>query len=114
ELMACEAVNKKLAAHIGKYDGLFARLCLIWHCIEHADRNLIDQIDENTARRVERFLHCFLLPHATASLSLSSFSSLSLSLSLSLVFHPSLPVFRSFFAAKSQGTIVTVTPRKSS
>src|SRR5262249_33859665 len=66
ELMACEAVNKKLAAHIGKYDGLFARLCLIWHCIEHADRNLIDQIDENTARRVERFLHCFLLPHATA------------------------------------------------
>ena len=51
--MACEAVNKKLAAHIGKYDGLFARLCLIWHCIEHADRNLIDQIDEDTARRVE-------------------------------------------------------------
>ena len=34
DLMAYEATNKKLAAHIGKYDGLFARLCLLWHCIE--------------------------------------------------------------------------------
>jgi hypothetical protein len=66
DLMSCEAVNKKLASHIGKYDGLFVRLCLLWHCIEHADRNLIDQIDEGTAQRVERFLHGFLLPHATA------------------------------------------------
>jgi hypothetical protein len=66
DLMSCEAVNKKLASHIGKYDGLFARLCLIWHCIEHADRNLIDQIDEDTARRVERFLHGFLLPHSVS------------------------------------------------
>ena len=31
-----EAINRKLAAHIGKYDGLFARLCVIWHAIEHA------------------------------------------------------------------------------
>jgi hypothetical protein len=64
--MSCEAVNKKLASHIGKYDGLFARLCLTWHCIEHSNSDLIDQIEEDTARRVERFLHGFLLPHATA------------------------------------------------
>jgi hypothetical protein len=66
DLMGCEAINKKLASHIGKYDGLFARLCLIWHCIEHADGNLIDRIDAEIAARVERFLHGFLLPHATA------------------------------------------------
>ena len=34
ELMNLESINKKLAAHIGKYDGLFVRLCVIWHCIE--------------------------------------------------------------------------------
>jgi hypothetical protein len=35
ELMGFESINKKLASHIGKYDGLFVRLCVIWHCIEN-------------------------------------------------------------------------------
>jgi Protein of unknown function (DUF3987) len=60
DLMACEATNKKLAAHIGKYDGLFARLCLLWHCIEET----AGPITEHTARRVADFMHYFLLPHA--------------------------------------------------
>jgi hypothetical protein len=60
DLMACEATNKKLAAHIGKYDGLFARLCLLWHCIEET----AGPISEDTARRVADFLQYFLLPHA--------------------------------------------------
>jgi hypothetical protein len=60
DLMACEATNKKLAAHIGKYDGLFARLCLLWHCIE----GTTGPITEDTARRVADFMHYFLLPHA--------------------------------------------------
>ena len=34
ELVQCEVINKKLGAHIGKYNGLFARLCVLWHCIE--------------------------------------------------------------------------------
>jgi DNA polymerase I-like protein with 3'-5' exonuclease and polymerase domains len=63
DLMAYEAINRKLAAHIGKYDGLFARLCLLWHCIEGA-KGLI--VTENTALRVADFMHRFLLPHATA------------------------------------------------
>ena len=63
DLMACEIINRKLAAHIGKYDGLFARLCLLWHCIEGND-DLI--ITEHTAQRVADFMHRFLLPHATA------------------------------------------------
>jgi hypothetical protein len=60
DLMACEATNKKLAAHIGKYDGLFARLCLLWHCIEET----AGPISGDTARRVADFMHYFLLPHA--------------------------------------------------
>jgi hypothetical protein len=68
DLMNCEAVNKKLSAHIGKYDGLFARLCVLWHCIENAssDRlaDLSATVTENTAQRVADFIHTFLLPHA--------------------------------------------------
>jgi Protein of unknown function (DUF3987) len=66
DLMNCEAVNRKLAAHIGKYDGIFARLCLIWHCIEHAKGGRIDPIAGGTAERVAQFLHGFLLPHAVS------------------------------------------------
>jgi len=63
DLLACEAVHPKLAAHIGKYDGIYARLCLIWHCIE---ARWTDDISENIALRVEQFLHKYLLPHAVA------------------------------------------------
>jgi hypothetical protein len=66
EMMACETINKKLAAHIGKYDGIFARLCLLWHSIESADGDLPAYVSEATARRVADFLHAFLLPHAMA------------------------------------------------
>jgi hypothetical protein len=83
DLMQCEAVNKKLAAHIGKYDGLFARLCVLWHCIEHIEifrsqshlfepcqppkvRPLPAVISVHTAQRVAHFLHKFLLRHALA------------------------------------------------
>jgi len=63
ELMTCEGFNAKLAAHLGKYDGYFARLCLIWHCLEADWRS---PINEEIALRAERFLHRFLLPHAVA------------------------------------------------
>ena len=66
ELLGCETVNRKLAAHIGKYNGVFARLCVIWHCIESEPGKLTSTISEDTARRVGRFLHGFLLPHALA------------------------------------------------
>jgi hypothetical protein len=71
KLMTCADVNRKLAAHIGKYDGLFARLCLLWHCINHctakpqtAEPDMY--IPTATAEKVARFLHGFLLPHARA------------------------------------------------
>jgi hypothetical protein len=66
DLMRCEAVNRKLSAHIGKYDGLFARLCVVWHCIENVRNDLPPIVTENTSRRVAAFLHEFLLPHAVA------------------------------------------------
>jgi len=67
DLQACEAINKKLAAHIGKYDGLFGRLCVIWHCIENIDSPYLpDLITVDTARRVAKFLHEYLLPHSIA------------------------------------------------
>ena len=66
-LMAVEGVNRKLAAHIGKLDGLFARLCIVWHAIEHVgEPALPKEIDASTATRVSGFLSDFLLRHAFA------------------------------------------------
>jgi len=62
-----ECMNKKLSTHIGKYDGLFPRLCIIWHCIENANApTLPDTITEATAGRVASFLHDYIMPHALA------------------------------------------------
>ena len=67
ELSQCSTLNRKLTSHIGKYNGIFARLCVIWHCVEHAGRaELPAVVTEDTARRVADFLHGFLLPHAMA------------------------------------------------
>jgi hypothetical protein len=65
-LMAVETLNRKLAAHIGKYDGLFARLCVAFHCIDHGGGMVPQIITEAVAHRAARFLHEFLLPHAVA------------------------------------------------
>ena len=73
-LQSLELVNKKLASHIGKYDGLFARLCVVWHCIDYCSGssgsgnpfNLPSEISQETAQNVANFMHSFLLPHAFA------------------------------------------------
>lgn len=61
-----ELVNIKLAAHIGKYDGMFARLCLVWHCIESSGSRPASVIPEDVAVRVRDFLFGYLYPHAVA------------------------------------------------
>ncbi|TGS89404.1 DUF3987 domain-containing protein [Mesorhizobium sp. M3A.F.Ca.ET.174.01.1.1] len=61
-----ETVNVKLAAHIGKYDGLFARLCLLWHCIEAKGDRPASVISEDVVVRVRDFLFRYLYPHAVA------------------------------------------------
>lgn len=60
-----EGVNTKFSAHVGKYDGLFPRLCVIWHCVENSGSgDLPDEISGNTARRVATFLREFVMQHA--------------------------------------------------
>jgi hypothetical protein len=66
ELTTIEIINKKLSAHVGKYDGIFARLCLLWHCIENPHTEPPPQISAACTRRVADFLSHFLLPHAIA------------------------------------------------
>jgi hypothetical protein len=66
-----EGVNKKLASHIGKFDGLFPRLCVIWHCVEHVTgtdkaEGLPLYITETTAHRVAQFLHSYIMRHSLA------------------------------------------------
>lgn len=51
---------------MGKYNGIFARLCVVWHCCEHSAGPLPATVSEMTAKRAGAFLHDFLLPHALA------------------------------------------------
>jgi uncharacterized protein DUF3987 len=75
DLQSCETLHPKLGAHIGKYNGLFARLCIVFHCVENAGGALPGTISEATARRAGALLHGSLLPHAivfyTGSLGIS-------------------------------------------
>ena len=75
DLQSSEIISRKLGSHLGKYDGLFPRLCIVFHCIEfvqsvlseHRSKHILHPpcvINENTAQRVADFMHLFLLPHA--------------------------------------------------
>jgi hypothetical protein len=65
DLVKVGRFNSMLGAHFGKYNGLFARLCVLFHAIEHAEAaSLPKEITEGTARRVQVFLHDFLARHA--------------------------------------------------
>jgi len=63
-----EKINKVLAGHIGKFKGMFARLCLLFHCVETIDEHgkEKDFISADTAQRVAKFLNEYLLKHAVA------------------------------------------------
>ena len=70
DLMQLEYINPMLASHLGKYDAIFARLCVIFHCIEVASAgraaDLGHFIQIKTAKRAAKFLHGYLLRHAMA------------------------------------------------
>jgi len=66
-VVSTEGFNKKLAAHIGKFDGLFPRLCIIWHCIEHHDADVLPIfVSEDVATRVAEFLGNYIMRHSLA------------------------------------------------
>jgi len=59
--------NKFLAAALGKWNGLFARLLLTFHCIESAAAQgypVSNEVSGETARRVADLMWLTLLPHA--------------------------------------------------
>jgi hypothetical protein len=61
--------NKFLAAALGKWNGLFARLLLTFHCIESAAAQgypVSNEVSVETARRVADLMWFTLLPHAVA------------------------------------------------
>jgi hypothetical protein len=63
---AYEGFNKKLSTAIGKQDGVFARLCIVWHCVEHADQSFLpERVTEDIAERVAAFLRQFIRLHLT-------------------------------------------------
>lgn len=62
-----ETVSPKMAAHFGKHDGLFARLCVLWHCIENNHGGRVPEtISGDTAERVAQFMVRFIRPSAVA------------------------------------------------
>lgn len=68
-----EGFNKKLAAHIGKFDGIFPRLCIIWHCLEYVTSPDFDPaaplpviVSAATTARVEAFLSGYIMKHSLA------------------------------------------------
>ncbi|MAW87522.1 MAG: hypothetical protein CMJ42_13450 [Phyllobacteriaceae bacterium] len=67
ELQAIESIAPKLAAHLGKMDGIFARLCIVLHCLDHVNsESLPAVVTGDTAGRVRDFIERFILPHSFA------------------------------------------------
>lgn len=59
--------NKYLAAALGKWNGLYARLLLVYHCIECAtayDHPTFREVSRNNAQKVADLMWRTLLPHA--------------------------------------------------
>lgn len=66
-ITALENTSPKLAAHFGKYDGLFGRLCVVWHCIEHSEAEVVPvEVTGQTAQSVAGFMERFIRPSAIA------------------------------------------------
>lgn len=65
-VLVMEQMNPKLATHIGKFDGLFVRLCVIWHCVENVGSDMPLEISEQVASRVARFLTEYIRGHSMA------------------------------------------------
>ena len=64
---ALEGISPKLAAHFGKHDGLFARLCVLWQCVETEQGTIpAALIGGATADRVARFMREYIRPSAIA------------------------------------------------
>lgn len=60
-------INKRVATHIGKFDGLFGRLALLFHVVDHIyDGELPHEVSLDTATKAKSLLHDYLLQHTIA------------------------------------------------
>lgn len=67
DMMSAELISPKMASHFGKYDGIFARMCVLWHCIgSQGMASPPSVISASTAALVANFLHTFIVPNAIA------------------------------------------------
>lgn len=65
-LHGCDAIPLRMRYHLGKWQGLFVRLCLTYHCINRASMaqwHNSSSVDEATACMVERFMFDYLYHH---------------------------------------------------
>lgn len=75
---AFEDIHSKLSSHMGKFDGMFSRLCLILHCIEACGDcsgegeidgkgvKLPPRITAEIARRARTLIEGFIMQHSLA------------------------------------------------
>jgi hypothetical protein len=68
EYQCIEVLPHKLRTHIGKWEGMFARYCLILHIIDHGYglHGMTQEIPGQVAQRVWRLFMEYLWPHALA------------------------------------------------
>ena len=71
KLTQLEAISPQFAAFCGKLNGIFARIALVFHCVEHINlasqleaQRIPERINEETAKRTVRLMREFVIPHA--------------------------------------------------
>lgn len=61
-----ESLNARLAAHVGKWEGLYCRLVLVMHCVDCVERDLHptnELVSPESALLVEQLMFKYLMPH---------------------------------------------------
>ena len=67
ELNGVETLPQGLKTHIGKFEGMFARYCLLFHVVDLYERRVhpnSENVSGAVAERVEHFMMTYLMSHA--------------------------------------------------
>ena len=56
--------DKAFSNHLRKHEGMFPRLCLVWHCIESGPDGVGRMVPDHIPKRVAEFLGGFVRQHA--------------------------------------------------
>ena len=66
QLVCAEDDNPQLAWHLGKWENLFVRFCLLFHVIDNWSDKHPRPVSAKTVQRVDRLMRDYLIPHAAA------------------------------------------------